>query len=116
MSRAAARVSPLSDIELPGGHRITGPCAPAPPRDTANLSQFFSIHPDNPQLRLIRQAVDILRKAFNDTMADAQFLADAEKMKISITPLPGAEVQDVIGKLYATPKEFVERAKTSIKP
>jgi tRNA A37 threonylcarbamoyladenosine synthetase subunit TsaC/SUA5/YrdC len=25
------------------------------------LSQFFSIHPDNPQLRLIRQAVAIIR-------------------------------------------------------
>jgi tRNA threonylcarbamoyl adenosine modification protein (Sua5/YciO/YrdC/YwlC family) len=25
------------------------------------LSQFFSIHPDNPQLRLIRQAVEIIR-------------------------------------------------------
>jgi tripartite-type tricarboxylate transporter receptor subunit TctC len=62
------------------------------------------------------EAVDILRKAFSDTMADAQFLADSERMKISITPLSGTEVQDVIQKLYATPKEFVERAKTSIKP
>ena len=62
------------------------------------------------------EAVDTLRKAFNDTMADVQFLADAEKMKISITPLPGAEVQEVIRRLYATPKEFVERAKTAIKP
>jgi tripartite-type tricarboxylate transporter receptor subunit TctC len=62
------------------------------------------------------EAVDILRKAFNDTMSDAQFMADAEKMRISITPLPGAEVQEVIRKLYATPKEFVERAKTAIKP
>lgn len=25
------------------------------------MSQFFSIHPDNPQARLIRQAVDIIR-------------------------------------------------------
>jgi tripartite-type tricarboxylate transporter receptor subunit TctC len=63
-----------------------------------------------------QEAVDILRKAFSDTMGDAQFLADAEKMKISITPLPGDEVQDVIRKLYSTPKEFVERAKTAIKP
>ena len=26
------------------------------------MSQFFQIHPDNPQARLIRQAVDIIRK------------------------------------------------------
>ena len=26
------------------------------------MSQFFQIHPDNPQLRLIKQAAEILRK------------------------------------------------------
>ena len=26
------------------------------------MSQFFSIHPENPQLRLIRQSVEIVRK------------------------------------------------------
>ncbi len=29
---------------------------------TIAMSQFFQIHPDNPQLRLIRQAVDIIRE------------------------------------------------------
>ena len=29
--------------------------------DADTLSQFFSLHPDNPQLRLIRQAVEIVR-------------------------------------------------------
>lgn len=28
---------------------------------TITMSQFFQIHPDNPQLRLVRQAVDIIR-------------------------------------------------------
>ena len=37
-------------------------------------------------------------------------------MKVSITPLGGADVQEVIRKLYTTPKDFVERAKTAIKP
>jgi tripartite-type tricarboxylate transporter receptor subunit TctC len=62
------------------------------------------------------EQVNILRKAFDATMADPAFLADAERMKISITPLSGAKVQDVIAKLYATPKDFVERAKAVIKP
>ncbi len=58
----------------------------------------------------------ILRAAFDETMNDQEFQADAEKMKISITPLSGAKVQDLIAKLYTTPKEFVERAKNAIKP
>ena len=28
----------------------------------STMSQFFQIHPDNPQARLIRQAVDIIRQ------------------------------------------------------
>jgi tripartite-type tricarboxylate transporter receptor subunit TctC len=60
--------------------------------------------------------IGILRTAFDATMKDPAFLADAEKMKISITPLAGVKVQELIAKLYATPKDFVERAKTAIKP
>ena len=62
------------------------------------------------------EQVNILRKAFDDTVKDPQFLADAEKMKISITPLSGATVQELVEKLYATPKDIVERAKNVIKP
>jgi len=32
-----------------------------PPENGAPLSQFFQIHPDNPQPRLIKQAVEIIR-------------------------------------------------------
>jgi hypothetical protein len=49
-------------------------------------------------------------------MVDPQFLADAEKVKISITPLSGAKVQALIEKLYATPKTVVDHAKAMIKP
>ena len=62
------------------------------------------------------EALGILRTAFDAAMKDAAFLADAEKMKISITPLSGGKVQELIGRLYSTPREFVERAKAVIKP
>jgi tripartite-type tricarboxylate transporter receptor subunit TctC len=62
------------------------------------------------------EQVKILRAAFDATMKDEQFLADSAKMKISITPLSGQQVQDIVTKLYATPKEFVERARAAIRP
>ncbi|MEA2904449.1 MAG: hypothetical protein QOI12_1836 [Alphaproteobacteria bacterium] len=62
------------------------------------------------------EQVAILRKAFDETVKDPQFLADAEKSKLSITPISGARVQEVIESLYAMPKELIERAKTAIKP
>jgi tripartite-type tricarboxylate transporter receptor subunit TctC len=62
------------------------------------------------------EALGILRTGFDATMKDPAFLADADKVKISIAPIQGGKVQDLIARLYATPKEFVERAKAVIKP
>ena len=57
----------------------------------------------------------VLRAAFDKTMADKQFLADAEKARIDIEPLSGAKVQDVIAKLYASPKDIIDRARKAIR-
>jgi hypothetical protein len=60
--------------------------------------------------------VAILRKAFDATMRDSQFLADAEKMRVDISPLPGGEVQKLIESFYATPKSIIEQARRVIRP
>jgi tripartite-type tricarboxylate transporter receptor subunit TctC len=60
--------------------------------------------------------VAILRSAFEATMRDQQFLADAQKTRIDINPLNGAALQDLVAKIYATPKSVVERAKEILKP
>jgi tripartite-type tricarboxylate transporter receptor subunit TctC len=62
------------------------------------------------------EEVNILRAAFDATMTDPAFLGDAERMHIAISPLGGARVQDIIQKLYASPKALVERARQVIKP
>jgi tripartite-type tricarboxylate transporter receptor subunit TctC len=62
------------------------------------------------------EEINILRSAFDATMTDPQFLADADTVRIAISPLSGAKVQEVVQKLYATPKTIVDRAKQVIKP
>ncbi len=62
------------------------------------------------------EQIAILRSAFDATVADPAFLADAEKTRIAIEPLSGAKVQDLVARLYASPKALVERAKQAIKP
>src|SRR5580700_1890287 len=62
------------------------------------------------------EQIATLRTAFDATMKDPQFLADADTVRIAITPLPGAKVQDIVQKLYATPKPIIERARQVIKP
>jgi tripartite-type tricarboxylate transporter receptor subunit TctC len=67
--------------------------------------------PETPPAQL-----EILRAAFDKTVVDPQFLADAEKMRIDIDALPGAKVQDVVARLFQTPAPIVERARKAIRP
>jgi tripartite-type tricarboxylate transporter receptor subunit TctC len=55
--------------------------------------------------------VAALRQAFDAMVADAEFLADAEKMKLLVTPMTGDVVTRHVADLYATPPELVVKAK-----
>jgi len=48
--------------------------------------------------------------------ANFHALSDADKMRIDISPLPGAKVQEIVQKLHATSKDIVERARAAIRP
>jgi tripartite-type tricarboxylate transporter receptor subunit TctC len=52
-----------------------------------------------------------LRAAFTATMSDPQFLADAAKTQIDVSPATGAEVEAFMARVAASPPEVVERAK-----
>ena len=43
-------------------------------------------------------------------MNDKEFLVDAEKAKMEITPVPGAEIEKLVKDIYATPKEVAQKA------
>ncbi|MDB5652175.1 MAG: efflux transporter protein, partial [Hyphomicrobiales bacterium] len=60
--------------------------------------------------------VQILRAAFDATMTDPNFLADADKAGLEVSPSPGVRVQGLVQGFYATPKDIVEKARLAIKP
>jgi len=62
------------------------------------------------------ELVDILRSAFDATMRDSLFLAEAEKALLEISPSPGTKVQELVRAFYATPKDIVEKARIAIRP
>src|SRR6195256_4543239 len=62
------------------------------------------------------EQLETLRSAFDATMSDRQFLDDAEKIRIDVSPLSGAKVQALVQKLYVTPKDIVARARQAITP
>jgi tripartite-type tricarboxylate transporter receptor subunit TctC len=54
--------------------------------------------------------VAALRKAFEETMKDPEFQAEAKKTGASPSPLSWQEVEKLIQSAYATPAATIERA------
>ena len=62
----------------------------------------FFLPPNVPPAR-----IDALRRAFDATMRDAAYLAEAERLKIDIDPLSGEEVAALVGQVLHTPPDTV---------
>ena len=60
--------------------------------------------------------LDILRKAFMATLADAEFLAEATKMKLSITPKDHVTVAKLVKQMFASPPDLVAKVNKALKP
>jgi tripartite-type tricarboxylate transporter receptor subunit TctC len=59
--------------------------------------------------------VATLRRAFMETMADREFLTDAERAKFEINPVPGERIQQLVAELYKTPPELTKRLAEMLK-
>lgn len=56
------------------------------------------------------ERLQILRKAFMDTMNDPEFLADAEKVKIEIGPSNGEDVEKLVKRFFSYPPAVITKA------
>lgn len=56
-----------------------------------------------------------LRAAFMATMADKNFLAEADKTQLEINPVSGADVEALVKDVYATPADVAAEAKAAAK-
>jgi tripartite-type tricarboxylate transporter receptor subunit TctC len=73
------------------------------------LGRPYVMAPETPANR-----VAALRAAFMQVLKDPELLADAKNMRVSINPQSGEDVQALIAKLYATPKDIVEVVRATI--
>ena len=53
--------------------------------------------------------VKALRTAFDATMTDPDFLTEAAKLKVGIDPIGGEKINEMLERLYATPKDVLDR-------
>ena len=56
----------------------------------------------------------ILRKAFDDTMKDPEFLAEAAQALLEVAPVSGEELQALIADIFRTPPEIVEKTRAMV--
>jgi tripartite-type tricarboxylate transporter receptor subunit TctC len=71
----------------------------------------FAAPPDVPADR-----VAALRQAFEATLVDPEFRAEAEKAQLEIEPLTAREIEQFLAKAYASPKPIVQRAGALVEP
>jgi hypothetical protein len=56
----------------------------------------------------------VLRKAFEETVRDPAFLAEANKANLDIDPADHKEVEQLLAKFSDYPKDVIEKAKAAI--
>ena len=74
--------------------------------DIAVITRLYFLPPGTPKDR-----VQMLRKAFADTLRDQEFLADAKRSKLDIEPVAGEELEKVVQDLYKIDPPMLARLK-----
>ena len=69
------------------------------------MGRPFVAPPDVP-----RERAEALRKAFMDTMNDKDFLADADKAQLEITPVPGDQIEKLVKDIFSASPEIAKKA------
>jgi tripartite-type tricarboxylate transporter receptor subunit TctC len=70
------------------------------------LGRPFMAPPDIPADRALA-----LQQAFAATVADPEFLSEAERLRMEITPISGEEIRNLVIEAYATPEHVVEKTR-----
>jgi hypothetical protein len=69
------------------------------------LGRPFLMPPETP-----KAMVAVIRRAFDATLKDPMFLADAEKALLEVDPIAGDTMERMMKDAYATPKVMIQRA------
>ncbi len=69
------------------------------------IGRPFVMPPDTP-----KEMVAVIRHAFDATLKDPDFLADAEKALLEVDPVTGEEMEQTLKRAYASPKALVQKA------
>lgn len=78
-------------------------------KSNTSIGKPFATSPGVPAER-----VAMLRSAFDKTMTDPTFAAEADKLKVEIRPINGVTLQKIVAEIIATPQPVLERVKDAM--
>jgi hypothetical protein len=58
--------------------------------------------------------VELLRRAYESTMADPAFLADADRTGIPVRPVSGADLEVLVKRIAQMPDSLIDAAKAAL--
>jgi tripartite-type tricarboxylate transporter receptor subunit TctC len=109
------QLAPRSHSELPGVPLAIDLAK----TDEARRVIEVAIHADSAVVRSLtlppgtpKERVQLLRRAFAATLRDKEFLAEAERAKLEIEPVPGEEMERVVERLFKLEPPMIARLKT----
>jgi hypothetical protein len=80
-------------------------------QDTAVITRPYFVAPGTPKSR-----VQLLRRAFADTLKAPEFLAEAKKASLDIQHVSGEEIDGVVQGLFKIEPAFIARVKQVLVP
>ena len=78
------------------------------------LSQKVAARPVLAPPGIPADRVQALRAAFTATAADPEFIQDAEKSRLEVSPTPGEDVERIVANISKVPPEMMEKLKAAI--
>jgi tripartite-type tricarboxylate transporter receptor subunit TctC len=78
--------------------------------DYGAIARPYVFPPNTPKDRVL-----MLRKGLVETYKDPEFIADAQKARLDMSPLSGEELEKVVARTYKLEKPLIERLKEILK-
>jgi len=78
--------------------------------DQYQILRLFALPPDTPKER-----IEILRRAFDETMKDAEFRAEMEKSKLPVEPVSGSDVEKIVDGFFKLSPSLLAALKQMLK-
>jgi tripartite-type tricarboxylate transporter receptor subunit TctC len=78
--------------------------------DYSAIARPYVFPPGTPKDR-----VQLFRKALSDTYKDPEFVADAQKARLDLTPINGEELEKIVARIYKLEPQLTEKLKEILK-